>query len=83
MRRLLRVLIVTGFVLAALLLTLTGTVVYVVRDSFPSYDGEADLPGLSAEVEVIRDEAGAGSRRRSWRCSRRRPAATWTTTRRA
>ena len=58
MRRLLRVLIVTGFVLAALLLTLTGTVVYVVRDSFPSYDGEADLPGLSAEVEVVRDEAG-------------------------
>ncbi len=58
MRRLLRVLIVTGFVLAALLLTLTGTVVYVVRHSFPTYDGEADLPGLSADVEVIRDAAG-------------------------
>ena len=58
MRRLIRALILTGIVLGALLVVLTGTVVYVVRDSFPSYGGNASLPGLDADVEVIRDGNG-------------------------
>ncbi len=58
MRRLIRALILTGIVLGALVVALTGTIVYVVRDSFPSYGGEAGLPGLDADVEVIRDGNG-------------------------
>ena len=58
MRRLIRVLVITGFVLGTILVVLTGTAVFVVRHSFPSYDGKAELPGLDAQVEVIRDEHG-------------------------
>jgi penicillin amidase len=57
-RRLLRVLVIVATVLATLVLILAGTAVYVVRDAFPSYDGSVDLPGLSADVEVVRDENG-------------------------
>ncbi|WBQ06710.1 penicillin acylase family protein [Kribbella sp. CA-293567] len=58
MRRLLRVIIVSGIVFAALLLVVAGTGVFVVRHSFPSYDGTVALTGLDAEVEVVRDGNG-------------------------
>lgn len=58
MRRLIRVLIVAGIVLGLILVALAGTGVYVVRDSFPSYGGSAELPGLDADVEVVRDDNG-------------------------
>ncbi|WP_299049962.1 penicillin acylase family protein [uncultured Nocardioides sp.] len=47
---------VVGLVL--LLLVLTVTAVVVVRRPLPTVDGELDLPGLSAPVEVLRDEHG-------------------------
>ncbi|WP_133802421.1 penicillin acylase family protein [Kribbella caucasensis] len=58
MRRLLRVIIGTGIVLATVLLVVAGTGVFVVRHSFPSYDGSIELPGLEADVEVVRDGNG-------------------------
>ncbi len=58
MRRLLRVLVIVATVLATLVLVLALTGVYVVRDAFPSYDGNAEVPGLTGNVEVIRDENG-------------------------
>ena len=58
MRRLIRALIIAGIVLGAILVVLAGTGVYVVRDSFPSYGGSAELPGLDADVEVVRDDNG-------------------------
>jgi penicillin amidase len=57
-RRLLRVIIGTGIVLATVLLVVAGTGVFVVRHSFPSYDGTIELPGLEADVEVVRDGNG-------------------------
>ncbi|TDO45800.1 penicillin amidase [Kribbella sp. VKM Ac-2527] len=57
-RRLLRVIIGTGIVLATVLLVVAGTGVFVVRHSFPSYDGSIELPGLEADVEVVRDGNG-------------------------
>jgi len=54
-RRLLRVLVISGIVLATLLLVVAGTGIFVVRHSFPSYDGTVELPGLDADVEVVRD----------------------------
>ncbi|GAA1618050.1 penicillin acylase family protein [Kribbella sancticallisti] len=58
MRRLLRVIIVSGIVLATLLLVVAGTGVFVVRHSFPTYDGTVELSGLDADVEVVRDANG-------------------------
>ena len=45
----------SGIVLTTLLLVVAGTGVFVVRHSFPTYDGTVELPGLDADVEVIRD----------------------------
>lgn len=47
-----------GILLGALLLVLTGTVVYMVRDSFPDYGGSAELQGLDGDVQVVRDSNG-------------------------
>ncbi|TCC36700.1 penicillin acylase family protein [Kribbella capetownensis] len=58
MRRLLRVLVISGIALATVLLVIAGTVVFVVRHSFPTYDGTIELDGLDAEVEVVRDAQG-------------------------
>ncbi|HEU4945658.1 MAG TPA: penicillin acylase family protein [Kribbella sp.] len=58
MRRLLRVIIISGIALATLLVVVAGTGVFVVRHSFPSYDGTIELPGLDADVEVVRDVNG-------------------------
>lgn len=58
MRRLLRVIILSGIVLTALLLVVAGTGIFVVRHSFPTYDGTVELPGLDADVEVVRDANG-------------------------
>ncbi|MFI5713984.1 penicillin acylase family protein [Kribbella sp. NPDC051620] len=58
MRRLLRVIILSGIVFATLLLVVAGTGVFVVRHSFPGYDGTVELTGLDADVEVVRDGNG-------------------------
>ncbi|WP_328991278.1 penicillin acylase family protein [Kribbella sp. NBC_01245] len=58
MRRLFRLSVISGIALAILLMVIAGTGVFVVRHSFPSYDGSAELPGLDAEVEVVRDANG-------------------------
>ncbi|MDX6262898.1 MAG: penicillin amidase [Kribbellaceae bacterium] len=58
MRRLLRVIIVSGILFATLLLVVAGTGVFVVRHSFPGYDGTVELTGLDADVEVVRDGNG-------------------------
>ncbi|TCO48471.1 penicillin amidase [Kribbella antiqua] len=58
MRRLLRVVIISGIALATVLLVVAGTVVFVVRHSFPTYDGTIELTGLDADVEVVRDANG-------------------------
>lgn len=57
-RRLLRVLVISGICLATVLAVVAGTVVFVVRHSFPSYDGSIELQGLDADVEVVRDANG-------------------------
>jgi penicillin amidase len=57
-RRLLRVIILSGIVIVTLLLVVAGTGVFVVRHSFPSYDGTVELTGLDADVEVVRDGNG-------------------------
>jgi penicillin amidase len=57
-RRLLRVIILSGIVIATLLLVVAGTGVFVVRHSFPNYDGTVELTGLDADVEVVRDGNG-------------------------
>jgi penicillin G amidase len=57
-RRLLRVIILSGIVFATLLLVVAGTGVFVVRHSFPGYDGTVELTGLDADVEVVRDGNG-------------------------
>ncbi|WP_322920203.1 penicillin acylase family protein [Nocardioides renjunii] len=44
--------------LVLLLVVLAAAVVGVVRRPLPQADGEAELPGLSASVEVVRDEQG-------------------------
>ncbi|WP_133782708.1 penicillin acylase family protein [Kribbella sp. VKM Ac-2571] len=58
MPRLLRVVVISGIALATVLLVIAGTVVFVVRHSFPTYDGTIDLDGLDAEVSVVRDANG-------------------------
>jgi len=57
-RRLFRVFVISGIALATLLVVVAGTGVFVVRHSFPSYDGSAELRGLDGEVEVVRDANG-------------------------
>jgi len=57
-RRLLRVTVVSGIVLATLLLVVAGTGIFVVRHSFPTYDGTVELAGLDGDVEVVRDANG-------------------------
>jgi len=37
--RLLRLVVISGIALATVLLVIAGTVVFVVRHSFPTYDG--------------------------------------------
>ena len=49
--------VVAGVVVLALLAG-TAFVVWSVRRPFPDYDGGVALPGLRADVEVIRDEHG-------------------------
>ena len=56
--RLLRVVVISGIALATVLLVIAGTVVFVVRHSFPTYDGTIELNGLDAEVSVVRDTNG-------------------------
>jgi penicillin amidase len=57
-RRLLRLLVISGIALATLLLVVAGTGIFVVRHSIPSYDGTIELTGLDADVEVVRDANG-------------------------
>jgi penicillin amidase len=45
-------------VLLVLALLLAGVVTWTVRRSFPQTDGELRLPGLSAQVTVLRDRHG-------------------------
>src|SRR5262249_12417498 len=57
-RRLLRVLIISGIALTTVLLVIAGTVIFVVRHSFPTYDGTIELTGLDGDVNVVRDANG-------------------------
>jgi penicillin amidase len=57
-RRLLRVIVISGIALFTVLAVVAGTVVFVVRHSFPTYDGTVKLPGLDGDVEVVRDANG-------------------------
>nr|WP_238356880.1 penicillin acylase family protein [Kribbella italica] len=54
----LRLLVISGIALATVLLVVAGTGIFVVRHSFPSYDGTIELTGLDADVEVVRDANG-------------------------
>jgi penicillin G amidase len=58
MRRVPRWLIFTTIVVLVALGALTSVVVGTVRRPFPQLSGEVALPGLSAPVEVLRDEYG-------------------------
>ncbi len=44
--------------LAAVVLVLTVTVVVTVRRPLPEYSGRVEVPGLGAEVQVVRDDRG-------------------------
>ncbi|MBD3923377.1 penicillin acylase family protein [Nocardioides cavernae] len=48
----------TALGLVVLLLVLAAAAVVVVRRPLPQTDGEIEVPGLSASVEVVRDEQG-------------------------
>jgi penicillin G amidase len=48
----------TALGLVVLLVVLAAVSVVVVRRPLPQTDGEIDVPGLSASVEVVRDEHG-------------------------
>lgn len=56
--RIVKALIWAVAVLLALVLVLTLVVVWTVRRSFPDYDGELRLAGLSGPVVVYRDDHG-------------------------
>lgn len=58
MRRLRKVLVITTSILVVLVVTLSGLAYWEVNRAFPDYDGEAELPGLEAQVSVLRDEHG-------------------------
>ncbi|MDQ4007450.1 MAG: penicillin acylase family protein [Actinomycetota bacterium] len=58
MHRLRRHAITAAVVLALLLVAGTLTGLGFARQSFPQTDGEIVVPGLAAEVEVVRDEYG-------------------------
>jgi penicillin G amidase len=53
-----RTLIVVAAVIGVLVLVAATAAVWSVRRAFPTVDGELTLVGLSAEVEIIRDEWG-------------------------
>ena len=57
-RRLLKVLKFLGIALAALVVVLAIAAVWLVRRPWPQTSGEIAVAGLSAPVEVIRDEWG-------------------------
>ncbi|WP_210649249.1 penicillin acylase family protein [Nocardioides sp. SYSU D00065] len=48
----------TALVLVLVLLVLAAAAVVVVRRPLPQTDGEVEVPGLSASVEVLRDDHG-------------------------
>jgi len=56
-RRLLRVIVISGIALARCSWW-SPVRVFVVRHSIPTYDGMVQLPGLDADVEVVRDANG-------------------------
>ena len=58
MRTWVRALLIIGLVLVLALVGITGYAVHLVRASFPQTSGEIEVPGLQAEVEVVRDELG-------------------------
>jgi penicillin amidase len=58
MRRLARVLVVVAGLLALLLVVGASVATWQVRRGYPSYDGTAALPGLTGDVQVLRDETG-------------------------
>jgi penicillin amidase len=56
--RALRVLVVVALVVVLALVALVAVAAAVVRRPLPEHAGTADLPGLAAEVTVLRDELG-------------------------
>jgi penicillin amidase len=58
LRRLSVTAIVVATLLVLVLIAATAWVTWSVRRSFPQLDGKVDIPGLSAQVEVIRDGWG-------------------------
>jgi penicillin amidase len=57
-RRLGKILAITGIVLLVLAVVATSLAVWTVRRSFPQVSGTITVPGLAAEVEVLRDARG-------------------------
>ncbi|MEM7713775.1 MAG: penicillin acylase family protein [Cyanobacteria bacterium P01_A01_bin.68] len=47
-----------AILIIVLVITLTGLTTYTVRKSFPQENGSIAIPGLEAEVKVLRDEWG-------------------------
>ena len=58
MRILTRLLISLLALILVLAVALGGTVVYFARASFPQTSGKAQLPGLTGNVEIVRDHFG-------------------------
>jgi penicillin amidase len=53
-----RALLATAAVVVLVLLVTTVTAVVMIRRPIPDYSGTVELPGLSADVQVLRDEHG-------------------------
>ena len=58
MRTWVRVVLVIGLVVVLALVGIGGYALHLVRAPFPQTSGELQVPGLQAEVEVIRDDLG-------------------------
>ena len=58
MRRTLRVATAIAAVLLTLVIVAVGLLTWTIHRSFPQYDGELTVPGLSGEVQVLRDGHG-------------------------
>ena len=58
MRRAVRIVLYVGLALTIVVAGLAVYVTWTVRRSFPELDGQLSVPGLAADVDVVRDEHG-------------------------